>query len=249
MQGVSLLTMKTMVNGALRALPRGDLLTMTTLADRLRTALKQSGMNQSELARRIGVSRGAVSFWLTGATSSLAGDNLLKAAQALAISANWLASGRGSMRPVVAKEISIQENPDYPAIKRVTIKLSPDSTGFTVESIEGGHAPIVFSRSWYDSNGYKPDKLLAIRMEGASMEPGLYDGDWIILDTVDIAPKDGAVFAINFEGELAIKRLFKSNGSWTAASDNSDKRIYRDRPMSDSARILGRIVHKQSERI
>lgn len=225
-----------------------SLLTMTNLAKRLRAALDESGMNQSELARRIGVSRGAVSFWLTGTTTSLAGDNLLKAAHALNISANWLSTGHGRMKPQPAQEIFLEENPDYPAIKRVKIKISSGATGFGIEPLDD-QAPIVFPRLWYENNGYKPESLIAIKVDGASMEPGLYDGDWVVINTDDVAPRDGVAFALNYDGEAVIKRLFRTDGEWTAASDNADKRIYRDRPVTGDAFIIGRVVHKQSERI
>jgi phage repressor protein C with HTH and peptisase S24 domain len=222
---------------------------MKSLADRLRAALREAGINQSELARRIGISRGAVSFWMTGDTTSVAGENLLKAAQALHVSANWLATGRGKMKPTPAKEISLEENPDYPAIKRVKIKISAGVTGFGVEPLDDDHAPIVFSKSWYVSNGYLPDALFAIKVAGASMEPGLYDGDWVVINTGDVEPRDGVAFALNYDGEVVIKRLFRTDGVWIAASDNQDKRIYRDRPMNGETFVIGRVVHKQSERI
>jgi phage repressor protein C with HTH and peptisase S24 domain len=222
---------------------------MKTLAERLRAALNESGMNQSELARRIGVTRGAVSFWLTGATTNLVGDNLLKAAKALHVSANWLSTGRGRMKLTPAKELSLEDNPDYPAIKRVKIKISAGVTGFGIEPLDEDHAPIVFSRSWYETNGYKPEHLIAIKVSGASMEPGMFDGDWVVVNTADVNPRDGVAFALNYDGEVVIKRIFRNDGTWVAASDNQDKRIYRDRPLNGDTFILGRVVHKQSERI
>lgn len=222
---------------------------MNTLAERLRTALEQAGIKQIELARRVGVTRGAVSFWLKGTITSLEGENLVKTAQALGVSPNWLATGRGKMRQGAAKEISLEDNPDYPAIRRVRIKLSAGITGFGVEPFDDDLAPIVFSRSWYERNGYKPENLLAIKVGGASMEPGLFDGDWVVINTADVDPKDGVAFALNYDGEAVVKRLFRTDGHWVAASDNADKRIYRDRPLNGDTFILGRVVHKQSERI
>ncbi|WP_318826107.1 XRE family transcriptional regulator [Burkholderia thailandensis] len=226
-----------------------SLLDMKTLADRLRAALQEAQMNQSELARRVGVTRGAVSFWLTSATTSLAGENLLKVASALSVSPNWLATGRGRMKPATPQEISLQENPEYPAIRRVKIKISAGITGYGIEPLEEDHAPIVFHRSWYESNGYDPEKLLAIKVAGASMEPGLYDGDWVVVNSADTSPRDGVAFALSFDGEVVIKRLFRTEGHWVAASDNQDKRIYRDRPLNGDTFIIGRVIHKQSERI
>lgn len=190
-----------------------------------------------------------MSFWLTGATTSLAGENLLKAAQALNVSANWLSTGRGRMKPLPAKEISLEENPDYPAIKRVKIKISAGVTGFGIEPLDDDHAPIVFSRSWYENNGYKPESLIAIKVTGASMEPGLYEGDWVVINTDDIVPRDGVAYALNYDGEAVVKRLFRNDGQWIAASDNADKRIYRDRALNGDTFVIGRVVHKQSERI
>ncbi|WP_063801356.1 XRE family transcriptional regulator [Burkholderia ubonensis] len=222
---------------------------MKTLADRLRAALVEAKMNQSELARRVGVTRGAVSFWLNGDTTNLAGENLLKVAFVLSVSPTWLANGRGKMKAASAQEITLQGNPEYPAIRRVKIKISAGITGYGVEPLEDDHAPIVFHRSWYEGNGYDPEKLLAIKVSGASMEPGLYDGDWVVVNVADTTPRDGVAFAMSYDGEVVVKRLFRTDGQWVAASDNQDKRIYRDRPLNGDTFLIGRIVHKQSERI
>ncbi|CAB3644234.1 HTH-type transcriptional regulator PrtR [Trinickia soli] len=226
-----------------------NLLTMTTLAERLQVALDQAKMKQIELARRVGITRGAVSLWLKGATTKVEGENLVKAAQVLGVSPNWLATGRGRMKSASPREIALEDNPEYPAIRRVKIKISAGVTGFGVEPLADDHAPIVFHRSWYESNGYSPESLIAIKVNGASMEPGLYDGDWVVVNTDDTQPRDGIAFAVNYDGEVVVKRLFRTDGQWVAASDNPDKRIYRDRPMNGDTFIIGRIVHKQSERI
>jgi phage repressor protein C with HTH and peptisase S24 domain len=226
-----------------------NLLDMKTLADRLKLALDQAGIKQIDLARRVGVTRGAVSLWFKGTTTNLEGENLLKAAQILGVSPNWLSSGRGRMKSASTTEISLEDNPDYPAVRRVKIKITEGATGFGVEPLGDDHAPIVFSRSWYESNGFEPAHLLAIKVAGPSMEPGLYDGDWVVVNTADTAPRDGVVFALGYDGEAVIKRLFRNDGQWMAASDNSDKRLYRDRPLNGESFLIGRVVHKQSERI
>ena len=74
------------------------MLVMKNLSERLKYALDEAQINQSELARRVGVTRGAVSLWFKGATNSLDGENLLKTAQALGFSASWLATGKGAMK-------------------------------------------------------------------------------------------------------------------------------------------------------
>ena len=226
-----------------------NLLNMKTLAERLKSALVDAGISQAELSRRVGVSRATVSLWFSGTTKDFSGENLIKTARALGVSVSWLSTGRGKRHIDERSEIAFDGNPEFPSIRRVKLKLSAGVTGFGVEPVHEDHAPIVFSRVWYEKNGYNPDHMIAISVMGSSMEPGLYDGDWVVINTADATPREGHVFAINFEGEAVIKRLFKVDGMWVAASDNSDKRIYRDKPMNGESFIIGRVVHKQSERI
>jgi phage repressor protein C with HTH and peptisase S24 domain len=81
------------------------------------------------------------------------------------------------------------------------------------------------------------------------MEPTLYDGDVIVVNLADALPREGEVFAINMEGEPVVKRLTKQGGEWLAASDNQDKRRYRDKPLSPDAIVVGRVIYRQSEHI
>lgn len=71
---------------------------MTTLQERLEAALEMAGITQSELARRVKLSRGAVSLWFVGSTKELTGKNLLATAEALAVNPSWLATGKGEMK-------------------------------------------------------------------------------------------------------------------------------------------------------
>ncbi|WP_179140838.1 helix-turn-helix domain-containing protein [Chromobacterium haemolyticum] len=70
---------------------------MTPLSERIQAALEHAHMDQSELARRTGITSVAVNGWCTGATKSIKGENLLKAAAALKVSPQWLAYGKGTM--------------------------------------------------------------------------------------------------------------------------------------------------------
>lgn len=69
-----------------------------TLSDRLRKAMAEVGMNQKELAGRVGVKPPSVNGWLSAKAKFLRGENLLKAAKALGVSEMWLAEGKGPMR-------------------------------------------------------------------------------------------------------------------------------------------------------
>lgn len=88
---------------------------MSTLADRLTTAMSERNISQAELARRCGVSQPSVHGWLSGKAKFLRGENLLRAAAALRVSEEWLATGQGDMeqRPAggIGKSQSARPDP------------------------------------------------------------------------------------------------------------------------------------------
>ena len=146
-------------------------------------------------------------------------------------------------------EIDLSDNPEYPAIRRVRFKLSAGASGFGVEYLQGEGPPIVFQRAWYESRGFKPENLFAVKVANGSMEPGLFDGDTVVVNTAQTTQRDGVVFAVNYEGEMVVKRLVRDAGQWWLSSDNPDQRRYPRKVCHEDTFILGEIVHKQSERI
>lgn len=68
-----------------------------TIAARIKASLTASGLKKSELARRVGVTPGAVTQWLTGETKSLKGTTLVNIANALNVSSQWLETGAGGI--------------------------------------------------------------------------------------------------------------------------------------------------------
>lgn len=164
---------------------------------------------------------------------------------------NWLGPGVAEEAPNYAlkQPIDLDNNPDYPMIRRVQFKLSAGASGFGIEYQDGDGAPIVFQRSWFVSRGFTPSKLFATKVANGSMETGLFNGDTVVVNTESTDPKDGVVFAANFEGELVIKRLVRDAGQWWLSSDNPDQRRYPRKLCDENVYIVGEIVHKQSERI
>lgn len=176
----------------------------------------------------------------------------MSAAAALGVRQQWLATGDGPMKDdssTTAPPIDLEDNPDYPAIRRVTFKLSAGASGFGIQYRDERGAPIVFQRQWYEARGLNPDRLFAVEVSNGSMEPGLYDGDTVVVNTESVEPKDGVVFAVNYEGELVIKRLVRDSGQWWLSSDNPDQRKYSRKACDEHCILIGEIVHKQSERI
>lgn len=157
---------------------------------------------------------------------------------------NWFSTDTN-----VDKSIDLENNPDYPAIRRVRFKLSAGASGFAIEYQQGSGPPMVFNKSWYAKRNLNPGKLFAVEVSNGSMEAGLHHGDIVVVNTESIIPKDGIVFAANYEGEMVIKRLVRDAGQWWLSSDNADQRRYPRKICDDAVFLIGEIVHKQSERI
>jgi|TARA_R110000851_G_C13102500_1_gene568960 transcriptional regulator with XRE-family HTH domain len=69
---------------------------MSTIAERIRDARLYAGITApSELARRCGVSRSAVSQWESGDTKNIKLANLERVAEACKVDMAWLVTGKG----------------------------------------------------------------------------------------------------------------------------------------------------------
>lgn len=135
----------------------------------------------------------------------------------------------------------------FVAVRRGTLRLSAGVLGYAIEYENHDAPPIFFREAWFRNNGFRPDRLLGLKVRGSSMEPGLHDGDTVIVNLQDTKPHDGTVFAVNYEGECVIKRLKRDAGEWWLSSDNQDKRRYPDKKCTEDAIIVGRVVHKASD--
>jgi transcriptional regulator with XRE-family HTH domain len=87
------------------------------LSPRIRKARTAAHLTQSELARRVGVSRAAVANWEHGDRGQPATERLLRIALATDVAYEWLATGRGRMHsatepePVLALDVELVEDP------------------------------------------------------------------------------------------------------------------------------------------
>jgi phage repressor protein C with HTH and peptisase S24 domain len=174
-------------------------------------------------------------------------EKTIERAEALQGCAGWFSVPAGTR---VAVPVDLDQHPDLTAVRKVKLKLTAGISGYAVEPDEDEGLPIFFRADWLAIRGWKPYDLLALKVKGRSMEPSLHEGDTVVINTADTTPKDGEVFALNYEGESVIKRLVRDAGDWWLASDNADKRAYPNKRWVDGLSfIVGRVVHKQSERI
>lgn len=220
--------------------------------DRLAAAMAHAVVTTTQLSKELGISYQAVKAVIDGKSRGFGIENNSRAARILGVSGDWLATGEGRMKDVadrVAKEIELDNNPEYPAIRKVKFKLSAGASGFGVDYEGEDHQPIVFGKYWYEVNKLRPEALFAVRVANGSMEPGLHNGDIVVVNTLSMQPKDGTVFAINYEGEMVIKRLIRDEGDWWLHSDNPDQVRYKRKRMHEDCFLIGEVIQKQSMKI
>lgn len=68
---------------------------MRTIADRINYLIETTGITHIELAKRLGVSRGAVSNWARG--KAISGENIARVAEVFGVTMDWLKLGKGKM--------------------------------------------------------------------------------------------------------------------------------------------------------
>jgi phage repressor protein C with HTH and peptisase S24 domain len=231
---------------------------MNTLAERLRKTREAAGLTKAELRRLAGLkSPSTITELENGAAKDSPQIPLL--AKALDVEALWLQHGKGPKRYAEAEAhikgtskvvIDADTIPSLLPIKRADFKLSAGVSGYEIEySHEDDRPPIFMAKRWFEENQYNPNKLLAIKVSGRSMEPRMYDGDLVIINLDNTKLVDGQAVAANYEGELVIKRMKRDGGQWYLASDNPDKVIYGDKVCQGDCGILGWVVYRQTEHV
>ena len=92
------------------------------------------------------------------------------------------------------------DDPAFVQVMKVKLKVQAGITGFQVEQEHYDGETQGVPANWVLREGLARDALLAIVVRGESMEPSLYDGDTVIVNTRDTQLVSGAVYVINYEG-------------------------------------------------
>lgn len=108
---------------------------MNTVSERLKYALLVKDVSQSELARRIGVTRGAISNLINNVSQGLSAENALKIAEVLGIDPYWLVFGRGEA-PVPKNQINILPATPKDQAKELINQVPPDNMDIVVKVLK-----------------------------------------------------------------------------------------------------------------
>jgi hypothetical protein len=236
---------------------------MNSLAERLHVIHRdmpqlEGERGQTGLVKASGASKSVVNQWVTGKIKSMDIRYALNIERELGFSHIWLMTGEGDRHHAplhgignaMAVRAAANDDADFVQIQMVKLRLSAGITGFRTEPERRDGGTLGLRRSWIERHQLRPEHLIAIVVKGESMEPSLYEDDIVIVNTLDTKPVDGAVYAINYEGEAVVKRLTRDAGQWWLTSDNPDQRkYYRKQCKGSECLVIGRVVRKESDRI
>lgn len=207
-----------------------SLCNMDTLASRLKWALRERGISQSQLARDCGLHRATVSLWVSGQTSELEGSNLAKAAEVLLVNPMWLATGKGRRESTyglqdIEKQVAIAD-PSLVEIPQFDQGARMGNGGLVLQDQPGMIRRWEVSRDWLNQNvkGVTPGSQLCIVTGfGDSMKPMFNPGDPLLVDLSVRSVEYDAVYFFRVADEGFIKRIQRIPGQGLKAiSANRD---------------------------
>lgn len=223
---------------------------MADLAERIKSRMTELKINGSQLARLVGVSRGAVTLWLSGTTKSLKSEVAQKVAKVLNVSVEWLVTGKGSQVRSNIIALTEEETPPCGFIQIPEYKINVGAGCCNEPTFEEIHdaAPATYRAEYFNHKGIKASDCKRFAVYGDSMEPLILDGDRILVNCAAVDKIiDNHIYVFIYEDTLRIKRLAKLlDGSLRVHSENPS---YKDEIISpeDAERfihIIGEVIER-----
>lgn len=222
----------------------------STLGKRIKYGLEKENKSQADLSRYTGNKTATVSQWCSDKVKTLKSNNALMVSRYLRVNYDWLVSGKGSPEAEDVKCLpdDVKCDDEYIQIREYKIECGA-GPGYTPSYVEiEDSVPATYRKSYFTDNNLKPNDCKRFRVHGDSMEPTLYSGDKILVNTSDnLTISNNHVYAINFNNEVRVKRLLKQmNGDLIIRSDNKEypDEIIRANDESVSFSIIGRVIEK-----
>lgn len=191
---------------------------MKTLAQNLQEKLKASGLTQKELAERANISQVMVHKLISGKAKE--SSKLVAIANVLGTTAEELITGKvrnkvdanaewaGPMETWDSNTPLNDDEVEIPFYMEVELAAGHGA----IEAIHYHGPKLRFAKSTLRKSNVDPTNAACVRVSGNSMEPVLPNGSTVGVDTSQTNVIDGKMYAINHDGMLRIKTLYKLPG-------------------------------------
>ena len=230
---------------------------MNTLKDRLEELMAEHGLTtQQQLADFAGVSKGLVGQWFNGSTG-LGAKPLLAFGKKTRFSTQWLADGTGEKYQSDSTGKPIESNAtafavvetwqdgtplndaecEVPFLKEV--RLAAGSGSFEASDFNG--YKLRFHESSLRRKGINPKDVVCVSADGNSMEPVFPDGATLGVDTSQKHIKDGKIYAINHDGWLRTKILYRLPGNRIRIHSYNEEEHPDEEVDASDIQVIGRV--------
>lgn len=199
---------------------------MSIFQERLRKTMFFKGIRQVDITERTGIDKSKISRYVSGQNMP-SGDTLAKLANALGVSAAWLAGEGPDMDPVdlMVRDYKFQA---VPVVGRV-------AAGTPIFAVENQVDTIMV----HDNR----TGLFGLRVVGDSMSPRIMDGDLVIVYQQDTA-EDGDIIVALVDDEATCKVIKKSPWGVTLVPFNSSYApfVFTEREAEERLHIIGKVI-------
>lgn len=221
-----------------------------TFADRVNKRMAELGLTQQSLAERAGMSQAAVYKIASGKTKET--KKITQLALALDVDLHWLATGENKNRSSSNAEIIggfsewdsgtplMDDEVELPFYREV--ELSAGSGKYQVLENQGNK--LRFPKTTLKKVGVTVENAACVKVAGDSMEPVMPDGCTVGIDTGNKHVRDGDIYALDYDGQLLVKRLYRVIGGGLRIRSYNDieyKDVFVTGDDVEKIAILGRV--------
>ncbi len=207
---------------------------LRTYGDRLAWALRRAVLDQSELARRVGIKQPSIAHLLTPGAKKSGHTPVI--ARILGIDAEWLATGHGS--PELRHTPAVEDGAALGAPREPIIRVPLISWVQASRYVEI-YDPYERGDSESDVEvPYDKDTLIALRVKGGSMNRVAPEGSVIIVDYAEKSLISGKYYVIKEDGKATFKRYRANPDRFEPESTESHDTIFPNGPVE----VVGRVV-------
>lgn len=200
---------------------------MKTTSERIKEGMELRGLKQTDLVEATGISKGALSSYISGRYIPKQ-NNIYLIAKALNVSEAWL----------MGADVSILKQPISTGTE-INV-LGRVAAGIPISAIEE-----VIDTEEISEDMAKTGEFFGLQIHGDSMEPRIYDGDVVIVRQQNDAESGDIIIALVNGDDAVCKRLSKYSEGISLISLNAkyEPMIFTNKEIQEKpVRIIGKVV-------
>ena len=202
---------------------------MKTTADRIKEGMELRQLKQSDLVEKTGISKGALSSYISGRYVPKQ-NNIFLIAKALNVSESWL---MGNDVPLERRKIDRKKGVTINVLGRV-------AAGIPIEAIEE-----IIDTEEITEELARTGNFFGLQIHRNSMEPRIYEGDVVIVRQQDDADSGDVVIAMINGDDATCKRLRKYRDGIELIPNNPSYEpmfFSNEEIMTKPVKIIGKVV-------